>query len=158
MRKSFVFFVLSGLFVSANVSAQGCEPGKHCQQQQVGKSGHGHQQANHNSSFKKQANASNRNQAHQSSAKQTSKSSHSQHKSPAKQKVYKHPNAKSKGTYYVSANRLNVRGAPGKGGKVKGHFTKGQALAVYAVVDGWAKVYFNGQYLWVSNQYLHIKL
>ncbi len=157
MRKSFAFLLVSGLFVSANVSAQGCEPGKQCQSQQAAPSGHSHQSSHSKASSKKQVKSSSHHQAQNKKVKTISQSHHGG-SAKQKQKVYKHPSAKSKGTYYVSANRLNVRGAPGKAGKVKGHFNKGQALAVYAVVDGWAKVYFNGQYLWVSNQYLHIKL
>ncbi len=57
------------------------------------------------------------------------------------------------GTYYVNANSLNQRGTPG--GDVVSKVTRGQALEVTEVRDGWARVRKDGgASRWVSFEYL----
>ncbi|WP_373054859.1 SH3 domain-containing protein [Vibrio salinus] len=47
-----------------------------------------------------------------------------------------------------------MRNEPGHHGKVHGRFHGGQTVQVFAIIDGWAKVLFNGHYQWVSAEYL----
>lgn len=63
-------------------------------------------------------------------------------------------NAQVGGKYMVNAKRLNVRSEPGRDGKVKGKAEKGQTFTIEAVIDGWAKVIFNGESVWVSVDFL----
>jgi hypothetical protein len=59
-----------------------------------------------------------------------------------------------KGMYIVRANGLNIRNEPAHHAKVHGRFHGGQHVEVYDIIDGWAKIVFDGQYLWVSAEYM----
>lgn len=57
-----------------------------------------------------------------------------------------HAGATSPGDYYVTANKLNVRLAPNKSGKVTDTLYKRQKIEVLEVKDGWARIsrYYDG--------------
>ena len=57
-------------------------------------------------------------------------------------------------TYKVTASKLNVRNAPDKSGSVVGSVTQDTEVEVLEIVDGWARIKYNGKTAYISAQYL----
>lgn len=164
MRSKVLLAAILGVLGSVSVQAKNCEQGSgpQCQQQQQQVSGSKQSKQSQQMGNKQhKAQAQNRdkqsmkaaNQSHQNNAYQAKNQNRNQSKVQHNQTASQH-SAQSKGMYVVKANRLNVRNEPGNGGKVHGRFQGGQQVEVFQIIDGWAKVLFNGQYQWVSAQYL----
>ncbi|MGI0120165.1 SH3 domain-containing protein [Zooshikella sp. RANM57] len=78
--------------------------------------------------------------------------------------MFAHANADRAGTYYVTADSLNVRLSPNPKGKITNKLYRQQKLEVFEVKSGWARIskYYNGAVeglsgnvaRWVSAAYL----
>ncbi|MBW1722536.1 MAG: SH3 domain-containing protein [Deltaproteobacteria bacterium] len=62
--------------------------------------------------------------------------------------------AASSKDYYVSSNKLNVRLAPNKNGKITNTLYKGQKVEVFEIKNGWARIsrYYDGRREGVSGK------
>ena len=56
--------------------------------------------------------------------------------------------------YQCTANTLNVRVSPNSKGRVIGTIKRGQSIDVFGFEGGFAKIYYGGQYAYVSSQYI----
>jgi hypothetical protein len=160
LRTNILLITLLSTLASGVAQANDCkqEPGQPdqvCQQRTMSSPGKSSNQSDTRS--KQDQQPSHQSQSHKKAAsysqQQHAQVSHSEENHKNRPTEFK-KGERPKGMYIVRANGLNIRNEPAHHAKVHGRFHGGQQVEVYDIVDGWAKILFDGQYLWVSAEYM----
>ena len=57
-------------------------------------------------------------------------------------------------TVKTAGDPLRIRNAPSTDGEILGTFESGTQIEVFAIADGWAKIYYNNEEAWLSANYI----
>ncbi|RQW62113.1 SH3 domain-containing protein [Vibrio viridaestus] len=140
--------ILGSTAAQAQAPGQNCQPGQPCKQGAAPQANNAEQGKNKPNQQTSAKGNNGMQKGHSGQQQSNMKPGHQQ----TAQGGQSH--GKPQGRYKVTADMLNVRGEPGNGAPVHGHFRHGQQIEVYSIVDGWAKVLLDGHFRWISSKYI----
>ena len=146
MRKQLLLIAVLSAIGTTAATAAPCQQGQPCQtqpaQQQKAQPNHSQPGNGHANKATPKSNA-----GHQVTHQPQAKPHAAKKMVHAKPKGPHHP-------YQVRANGLNVRANPRPGAPIIGHLKRGEHVQVLKVANGWAEIYFDGHYQWVSANFI----
>jgi uncharacterized protein YgiM (DUF1202 family) len=150
VRTTILLFALLGTLAYSTAQADECksQPGQPCQEQKVSSEKSSIRSDRDSKQNKPSASLS------KSGPNETHKNQQQAQKKPNNTPAAFQKSLPPKGMYIVKVNQLNIRNEPGHHAKVHGRFHGGQRVEVYDIINGWAKILLDGQFLWISAEHI----